>query len=450
LFNRILLVLIAVCLLTIGAASVLLLVLGVHGSLRSVEITANTAFRTGAVVLAVMLLAAASALVGVALLLARRGLSELRSQRTFLKGILDAVPGAIVTVDHSGNICSFSAKAERMLGITAAEAHERTFSSLFAEEALPELHHLLAQVRARTDVPVYALALMARREDGHSIPIELHIGGVSRGEEAWLVAFMHDLTDRQSADQQSENVKTELLHMSRLINMGEIAASLAHELNQPLAALSAYLESATRLLCRSPGERNELMSYAVENATAQAMRAGNVIRRMREFVARGETEKRVESVSNMVKEALALAVVDEEAREVEFEPACDPGADLVLANKTQIQQVLLNLIRNGIESMRDAENRRLRVTSEALANGMITVSVSDTGSGIAPEVAATLFQPFMTTKEYGLGVGLSISRTIVESHGGRLSAEANPGGGTIFRFTLRSGSFMEGFGEDGV
>ncbi len=443
----------AVCLLTIGGAGALLFIPRVPQGSDLPDLTGSAGhveLHPSAVSLAVLLLAAAGVLIGAGLFVERRRRVELHARHASLEAALDAFPGGIATVDGVGRIRFFGPKAERMFSMTAAEARGQDFTALFAEEALPEINLLLAQVRAKKSESSSYPVLMGRRRDGRGTPIELHLGRSALGEGAGFVVFMRDLTGRRSAEQQAENATTELLHMSRLINMGELAASLAHELNQPLAALSAYLESATRLLARVPGNRDGLLVHAVENATAQAMRAGNVIRRMREFVARGETEKRVESVASMVKEALALAVFTEEGREVGFDLACDPMADLVLANKIQIQQVLLNILRNGIESMKDTGSRRLRITSEALSNGMIRISIADTGSGIAPEVAATLFQPFMTTKEHGLGVGLSISRTIVESHGGRLSAEANPGGGTIFRFTLRSGSFMEAFEEDGV
>jgi two-component system sensor kinase FixL len=230
--------------------------------------------------------------------------------------------------------------------------------------------------------------------------------------------------------------------------MGEMASALAHELNQPLTALSAYLQGATRLLAQTEGEKNAMVTGAMQKATAQALRAGDVIRRLREFVARGETERHIESLAKMVQEAHALAVVAEKDQSVRFELALDPSVDPVLVNKIQIQQVLLNLIRNGLEAMKDSPRRQLLVTSAPAANGMVRVSVADTGSGITPDVAARLFQSFVTTKKSGLGVGLSISRTIVEAHGGRIMAEPNPGGGTIFRFTVRSGLLQDESDQD--
>jgi two-component system, LuxR family, sensor kinase FixL len=168
------------------------------------------------------------------------------------------------------------------------------------------------------------------------------------------------------------------------------------------------------------------------------MRAGQIIRRLRDFVARGETERRIESLRKLLEEASALALVGAKDRGVRVFYSFDPTLESVLADKVQIQQVVLNLVRNAIESMEQTARRDLTICSERGSDGMAIVKIVDTGTGIAPEITRQLFQPFITTKSHGLGVGLSISRTIVESHGGRIWADANPGGGTIFQFTLRA------------
>ena len=176
---------------------------------------------------------------------------------------------------------------------------------------------------------------------------------------------------------------------------------------------------------------------AIDRAADQALRAGQIIRRLREFVARGESERQVENLPTLVEEASALALLGAKEIGVRVSFRFDPDADYVLADKVQIQQVLLNLMRNALEAMQETERRDLSLTSRAVEDGMAEIAVTDTGPGIAPEIAAQLFQPFVTSKQHGMGVGLSISRTIVEAHGGRLWTEPNPQGGTIFRMTLR-------------
>jgi two-component system, LuxR family, sensor kinase FixL len=177
---------------------------------------------------------------------------------------------------------------------------------------------------------------------------------------------------------------------------------------------------------------------AMDKAADQALRAGEIIRRLRDFVARGESERQVENVKKLVEEASALALVGAKDRGIRVRYVFDPTIDLVLVDRVQVQQVLLNLMRNAIEAMEESQNRELVVSAMPADDEMVAIGVADTGHGIAPDVSARLFQPFVTTKRQGMGVGLSISRTIVEAHGGQIGVEPNPIGGTIFRFTLRA------------
>jgi two-component system sensor kinase FixL len=220
--------------------------------------------------------------------------------------------------------------------------------------------------------------------------------------------------------------------------MGEMASALAHELNQPLSAIANYMKGSRRMLEAGTDDRSALLRDAMDKAAEQALRAGQIIRRLRDFVARGESERRVESVKKLVEEASALALVGAKDLGVRVRFQFDPTIDLVLADKVQIQQVLLNLLRNAVEAMESSHRRELAISTAADKDGMLAISVADTGSGISPDIASHLFQPFITNKRHGMGVGLSISRTIVEAHGGHIGANPNPAGGTTFRFTLRA------------
>ena len=218
--------------------------------------------------------------------------------------------------------------------------------------------------------------------------------------------------------------------------MGEMASALAHELNQPLAAISNYMKGSRRLLVGSVDPNTPKIESALDRASEQALRAGQIIRRLRDFVSRGESEKRVESLSKLIEEAGALGLAGAREQNVQLRFSLDPKADLVLADRVQIQQVLVNLFRNALEAMARTQRRELTVANSRAGDDMIEIEVSDTGSGFQDDVLPNLFQTFFTTKETGMGVGLSISRSIIEAHGGRMWAESNASGGATFRFTL--------------
>jgi two-component system sensor kinase FixL len=220
--------------------------------------------------------------------------------------------------------------------------------------------------------------------------------------------------------------------------MGEMASALAHELNQPLSAIANYMMGSRRLLAGQTDDTSRMVRDAMDKAAEQSLRAGQIIRRLRDFVARGESDKRVESLKKLVEEAGALALVGVKEHGVRVTFRLDPSIDRVIADRVQIQQVVLNLIRNAIEAMEGLPRRELLISTEPAEDGMVAVSIADTGSGLAPEILSKLFEPFVSTKSNGMGVGLSISRTIIEAHGGVIAARPNEGGGTVFRFTLRT------------
>jgi two-component system sensor kinase FixL len=266
--------------------------------------------------------------------------------------------------------------------------------------------------------------------------MELAVGEVKSREGRYFTGFVRDLTERQETESRLQELQSELVHVSRLTALGEMASALAHELNQPLSAISNYVTGSRAMLSRE-GADVAKVADALERASEQALRAGQIIRRLRDFVARGETERRIENLPRLLQDASALALVGAREHGIDIRFAIDPGAGLVLADKVQVQQVVLNLIRNAMDAMEESPRRELRIEARAGHDGMARVSVVDTGPGISEEIAGQLFQPFVTTKANGMGIGLSISRTIIESHGGRLWAEPGPGGGTAFHFTLR-------------
>jgi len=226
--------------------------------------------------------------------------------------------------------------------------------------------------------------------------------------------------------------------MSRFTALGEMASTLAHEINQPLTAINNYLRGCHRLAQRLEGESVPVLRDALAKAGDQALRAGQIIRRLREFVARGDSERRIENLPRLIEDASTLALVGSREHAIAVHFRLDPRAEQVVVDRIQIQQVFVNLIRNASEILMDSPGEREISIETKFLGDTVQVSVADSGTGLAPEVRTNLFQPFVTTKQKGMGLGLSICRTIIEAHGGKIWVEERPEGGTIFRFTLRT------------
>src|ERR1700676_426372 len=250
--------------------------------------------------------------------------------------------------------------------------------------------------------------------------------------------------ERAQADLRFQKLQNELSRAARITAASQMAAALAHEISQPLTAGVNSVNAAKRLLARG-GPANSLTAQEVtEEAAGQALRASEIVRSLRQLVNRGETEKRTEALASLIEEAGALVLSGIAPREVLLGLDLDDGARIVLVNRVQIQQVIVNLIRNAFEAMADQEPRQVTLSTRALDDDMIEIAIADIGPGIPGDIAGRLFEPFVSSKHDGMGLGLSISRSIIEAHDGQLTVEPNPGGGTIFRFTLPSGGAANG------
>jgi two-component system sensor kinase FixL len=385
------------------------------------------------------LVGASAAAFGRVLVAARQRAAEytqdILAREAHLQSILDTVPDAMIVIDDHGLIQSFSRAAERLFGWTAAEVHGHNSMMLMPQPYATQHDGYLQRYRDTGERRIIGIGrvVVGQRKDGSDFPMELSVGEMRSSDRRFFTGFIRDLTERQKAENRLQDLQGELVHIGRLSALGEMSSALAHELNQPLSAVGNYINGLRRM---APTADRALIQEGLEKASAQVLRAGEIIRRLRDFVQKGETDRRIESLSKLVEEAAALALLGAREADIHVSIRLDPECDRILADRVQIQQVLLNLIRNAVDAMPGSAERRLSVTSRLAPEDLVEISVADTGPGLAPEVLEKLFQPFVTTKAQGMGVGLSICRTIVEAHGGRIWTEPNTPQGAIFRFTL--------------
>jgi two-component system sensor kinase FixL len=283
----------------------------------------------------------------------------------------------------------------------------------------------------------------AKRKDGTEFPIELAVGEVEFDQRTRFTGFIRDITRLKEAElalrdslEREHELQSEFHHISRLSAMGEMAATLAHELNQPLTAVINYVQATRRLLQSGAPAAQAKVPELVGKAVDQAHRAGEIISHLRSFVTRGESSRVSVDVNAVVREACDLALVGAKSQGVDVTLALADDLPLVSMDRVQIQQVIVNLVRNSIDALQDCETRAIEIRSSRIDPANVAIAVADTGPGLDPEIAAKLFQPFNTSKKTGMGIGLSVCRSIVQEHGGTIDAAPNPGGGVVFSVVL--------------
>jgi two-component system, LuxR family, sensor kinase FixL len=362
---------------------------------------------------------------------------QLAKEQSLLKAILDTVPDALIVIDEAGLITSFSKTAEVLFGYVAAEVLGRNVNML-----MPSPHREAHDGYIRRYLQTGEKRIIGtgrnvegRRRDGTTFPMELAVGEAATEDHRFFTGFVRDLTRQVETEVQLRLLESELAHASRLSAVGTLASALAHELNQPLTAVANYV-SAGRDMMESDAPDTELVREALDEAASEAVRAGQIVRRLRDFVSNGDVERQNISLAQLIDDATTLGLVG--AREEDVECLIDIDRDLgdVLADRVQIQQVMVNLMRNAVEAMEEAPVKQLLIRTRPIGEDQVEISVGDTGPGVSPEVRENLFRPFTSTKGQGMGLGLSICRTIVEAHGGRLSVVSEPECGTTFAFTL--------------
>lgn len=377
----------------------------------------------------------------------RQAEEALAAREAQLRTIIETVPVGLVLAElPSGRIVGGNSYVEKLLRhpvLQSADIHSYDeWVSYHADGTRVSGHEypLARMVMAGEEEP--SIDVNYQRGDGTFCWMRI-LGRPVRDSAGRLVGGVVALVDIDAERKAQEEIgrevhglQNQLIHASRVSAMGAMASAMAHELNQPLSAISNYLEAAGRHLERGDGSAGAETLFAIEAASGCALRAGDIIRRLRAMLVHGDAKRQRASVAELIAEARALATVGGVGARVEYRQKVPPSLQ-ILADPIQIQQVLLNLMRNAIESMEESPAPRLTVTAAAKGE-MVEIVVRDTGPGIDPALRELLFEPFTSTKEDGMGVGLSICRTIVEGHGGRIWADWAQGAGTAFHLTLPS------------
>jgi two-component system sensor kinase FixL len=349
--------------------------------------------------------------------------------------IVESSDDAIITMDLNGAIWSWNRAAERLFGYMADEIIGQPITTMFPPDRVEEEAVLLNRIRHGETVQHYETT--RRRKDGQIISVSATISPIrdANGTIVGASKILRDLAGRNLRDERIQELQAELAHVQRLTELGQVVSTLVHEVNQPLTAISNYVNA-----CRRIGKtgNHEQVQAVLERIGDQTSRAREIVQRIRDFVKKRDTQMRAEDLSLVIEEAVALTRTSIGNASLTLDIQIDRSGLRVEIDKIQIQQVLFNLLRNSIEAMQDQPRRELVVATSLAQGGMVEISVADTGSGLVDEVRAKLFQPFITTKPNGMGIGLSVCRSIVEAHQGRLWADDNPSGGTVFRFTVRN------------
>jgi PAS domain S-box-containing protein len=368
----------------------------------------------------------------------KRNEEAVRRDSAFRKAMEESVLAGLRAVDLEGRIIFVNPAFCEMVGYSEEELVGRLPPfPYWPEEEVPELTRL-TEGWLRGESPRGGFEVRIRRKSGERFPARMYISPLvgDDGKQVGWMGSMIDITEQRRAEELGRQTQERVQQTSRLIAMGEMASSIAHELNQPLAAIANYCSGAVARLSAGKAEPGEVLS-AMKKASAQAERAGKIIRRVREFVNKREPNRAPVALADLVEDAIGFALLD--ARKAGVDIQVDVPAELppVFVDRVMIEQVVLNLVKNGVEAMHPpCDGRALSVTARVNGGDLVELAVADRGRGFPSEDAEKLFTPFYTTKPEGMGMGLSICRSIVEFHGGRLWAQPNPGGGSVFRVTL--------------
>jgi two-component system sensor kinase FixL len=358
------------------------------------------------------------------------------AERLYLADIVNSSNDAIITRTNDGLVASWNKAAERMYGYCAEEVVGMPVANLAPALKAHDSYEIAARVERGETISQYETT--RRRRDGSEFHVSISAFPIrnAAGEIIGTSAIVQDITERKIAQERLRTLEAELAHLSRWNTMGTMASTLAHELNQPLAAITNYLGAVKRILAKPDGESADGTVKYLESAMTEARIAADVIRSVRRFIDKREAGRSIENINSVVEEAISLSHIGTIGLKLQTSIHLAPDLPPVLIDKVQILQVLLNLTRNAMDALSGTNRPVLSIETKIDPAGLVRVSVSDNGPGLDPTVAGRLFQPFVTTKQDGMGVGLTICKSILESHGGDIRATAISPSGLCLSFHL--------------
>ncbi len=361
------------------------------------------------------------------------------TQEAYFEALMNAAVDAIIVIDQHGRIAIFNKAAEDIFGYVASEILGENVSKLMPEPDRSAHNQYLNKYNTSGKPKIIGIGreVVGLHKDGTKFPVHLSVGEVAGTKVSRFIGIIRDMSENHRLEREVREMQSELAHATRLSELGEMAAGIAHEINQPLTAISTYANACHRMLANEQCDAAELLN-TLHLITDQAQRAGEVVRRLRAFTKKRLGQRQLLKVNAIVDSTVRLAESDIRARNFQLCKRLAPTLPRVFADNVQIQQVILNLIRNAMDAMESAPSGKNIVTIETMPvdDNYVRVSISDQGIGLTEEIADKIFDSFFTTRDTGTGLGLSISRSIITAHGGIIDYSPNREGGVTFYLTL--------------
>ncbi|MEM9618927.1 MAG: PAS domain S-box protein [Pseudomonadota bacterium] len=369
---------------------------------------------------------------------------QLSQTRSYLQSIIDASPVAIITTNMCGEILSVSREAEHCFLCTESQVINSNINDLipgfidfFYNNGIKNCSKKSTNETINRTQPI-----VAKRLNGESFPATIHISEFINGAQI-LVGFIEDKTQHQALERRLENTQLQLQHAGRISAMGEIASTIAHELNQPLTAAASLAGAVSLILKKGQCGACRDATALLDDAVNEIRRGSEIIRQMREFLRMRKTAKSLHDLNQVIEEACVIALIGARSEGVNVDMNLADDIGTAPLDRIQMQQVIVNLVRNAIDAMHDVNEKTLTISTQK-TDRSIAISVEDTGHGISEDINKRLFEPFVTSKEDGMGIGLSLSKSIIDAHQGEITAKNKELGGCVFTVKLPVGAYADG------